>query len=139
MYSGAAPSGRCPRCGKNNLPGGRFCQYCGGALSAATPTRSAPVSPPNDRLRLVTSEPPTPSAGGIVLLVLGVVLALLGVGLLAGSVVVHEGVQSFDQVCGQNPLCHPEPDPSGPMAVGGAVLLIVGILLAVNGFARMDP
>jgi hypothetical protein len=86
---------------------------------------------------LVTTTRPSPSAGGVILLVVGVVLVLMSIGLIAGGVVLHDGVQSFNQACAQNSLCRPEPDPSGAMIAGGGVLLLVGIGLAVFGYTRL--
>jgi uncharacterized membrane protein YidH (DUF202 family) len=84
----------------------------------------------------VTATREPPEALGIVLLIVGILVVLIGIGLLAAAVAAHQGVQAFNQACSQNPLCTPEPDPSGGLAAGGVVLLIVGIVLSIYGYVR---
>lgn len=43
---------------------------------------------------------------------------------------------SFDQACAQNPLWTPAPDPSGAIGAGGAVVLVIGIVLIAAGATR---
>jgi len=70
----------------------------------------------------------------VILLVFGILLAVAGLIGLGVAAFVSQGVQSFNHACAQNPLCTPEPDPSGAITAVAVVLLVVGILLALGGF-----
>lgn len=127
--------GRCPHCGAPNPAGATTCQYCNGALFTVVP-RTWPVgAPPPDHYRLVTHSPST-SPAAVALIVVGIVMVLIGIALLATAAAVHQSVTSFNQACAQNPLCQPQPDPSGGMATGGVILLVLGALLMAVGWSR---
>ena len=132
-----ASPGTCPHCGAPASSSATFCTYCGGALGGPPrfpppPAYSPPVAYPS------TSPIGPHSAIGIVLLVLGILLVLTGIGLLVTAAVIHQGVQSFNQACAQNSLCQPQSDPSGAIGVGGVVLLLLGIVMAIIGFVHRD-
>lgn len=138
MQPGTPASGACVRCGAPNPPLATVCGYCGNSLQVPSPATGALPAPRPDTFRLVTTSQDNPSAGGLILLILGIIICLTGIGLLVGAVVVHQGVQTFNNACAQNPLCTPEPDPSGAMTAGGIVLLIVGLILAYYGYVRLN-
>ena len=135
MSVGSPLPGRCPHCGAPNPTGATTCQYCNGALSTAVPPTWSIGSPPPDNYRLVTPSPSV-SPLAVVLIVVGIVLVLTGIALLATAAAVHQSVSSFNQACAQNPLCQPQPDPSGGMAAGGVVLLVVAVVLMAIGGSR---
>jgi hypothetical protein len=60
-------------------------------------------------------------------------LILFGVIALGASVLIHEGVTSWDQGCSRIPSCTPQSDPSGGVAALGVVLLLIGIVLLAYG------
>lgn len=70
---------------------------------------------------------------GLALLVVGILLIVVGLVLFAVAAVVHDGVQSFNNACSQNPTCTPQPDPSGAFVAAGAGVLVLGIILAIVG------
>lgn len=86
-----------------------------------------------DSWQLETKRNPPLSGGGLVLLIIGSGVALAGVGLLIGSVVVHAGVQAYNQGCSAMLHCVPESDPSGWIAAGGVAALIIGVVLVIAG------
>lgn len=91
-------------------------------------------APPPDNYRLVTHSP-SASPAAVALIVVGIVMVLIGIALLATAAAVHQSVTSFNQACAQNPLCQPQPDPSGGMATGGILLLVLGALLMAVGWS----
>jgi len=124
----------CGRCGGASPPLSSFCQFCGAPLTgpvlfappivSQVPPGYLPVTPP-DR-----DEHEGP---GLVLLVIGIFLIVVGLVLFAVAAVVHDGVQSFNNACTQNPPCTPQSDPSGALDAVGATLVVLGILMAVAG------
>lgn len=52
----------CPKCGRVNRPGVKFCATCGAALAAAAPQQSGPVQPPASPPRPASPQvPPRPA------------------------------------------------------------------------------
>jgi uncharacterized membrane protein len=125
-------SSNCPHCGAPNPASAEVCAYCGGRIPAIR-VEAPPISPPlRDDFRLVTPVEP-PSRLWPVLLVLGILLIIVGIALLAVAPSVHQSVESFNNICTQNPYCQPQSDPSGAMSAGGVAAVIVGVVLVVVG------
>ncbi|MGA7861997.1 MAG: zinc ribbon domain-containing protein [Thermoplasmata archaeon] len=139
-----APSQFCPFCGTSNPPGYNFCLQCHRALPPAGPVAPSAPAPEPDSFQLVTARRDATTLSlnvgrgfwGILFLYLGIPMLLIGIGLLIGSVVVAQGVANFNQACSMNPLCSPQPDPSGAFAAGGVVVLILGIVLVAYGISQ---
>ena len=130
------PGSPCPGCGTLPGPAARFCESCGRPLTSPVPgSMNAPVAPP---ARAGSPPGSEVNAVGLILLISGSVMALFGVSLLVGSAFVASAVAQQQQFCQQHPPCpSPMPDPSLGLAVGGAILLIVALVLLVVGIQRL--
>lgn len=135
-------SGRfCPFCGANNPAEFNFCGNCHRVLPAKGVAPPAGPPPPSDSFQLVTSQTYNSattlnvgrSTGGLVFLIIGIPLLILGILLLVAAGIAAAGTASFNQACSMNPVCTPASDPSGALAGGGVVLLLIGLALAGYG------
>jgi hypothetical protein len=70
---------------------------------------------------------------GVALLVVGILLIVVGLILFAVAAVVHQGIQSFNNDCSQNPTCTPQSDPSGAITGAAVGVLILGVILTIVG------
>lgn len=125
------PPLRCASCGAGNPVGTLTCQYCGSALPPPAPIFSPPSLPSENSFELVSPRSSVLSGNSQPLLALGILLIFFGIILLIGAAVVGQGVAQFNQACSQNPLCTPEPDPSGGLAAVGLVLVLIAVILLV--------
>ena len=140
----ATPDRFCPYCGATNPPGYNFCQQCHRALPGTDPPSPGPPSTPPDSFQLVTAQRSGSSttisvgrgAAGLLFMYIGIPLILVGIFLLIGASVAAQGAATFNQACSMNSLCTPAPDPSGALAAGGVLVLLIGILLAAYGFSQ---
>ncbi len=131
-----ASSVTCAHCGAVSRLGTLRCPYCGLDLPLPpSPPVAAPVLFPRpDPYRLVPSTPA--SAPTSALVIVGIVLAVLGVFVLIGAAVVHQGVVSYNQGCSQIPDGSAAADPSGGIAAGGAILIILAVILVALGLSK---
>jgi hypothetical protein len=74
-----------------------------------------------------------PGVLGVIVAIFGIFAFVGGIVLLVISAAVASSVASFNNACSENPLCTPESDPSGGIALAGAVVLTIGILMLVFG------
>ncbi len=127
--------GTCPHCGAPFSFGAPRCEYCGAALPTPSPNAPMVTGPPGspDTFRLA---PTTTSRGRGPAFGLGIGLIVFAVLLFVGAAVAQAGTQSFNQACAQNPLCTPAPDPAGGIAAGGAVVLVIGLVLLAYALSR---
>jgi len=132
----------CARCGGPNPPGATTCQWCRAALVAPGPPggvygsyRPLDLVTESDRAYLSAPSDSPAAAAGLAYRI-AIPFLFLGVVLLVVSAVISQQASSFNQACAQNPVCTPESDPSGGVAAGGAVLLLIGIVLVAYGLSR---
>lgn len=145
---GTSSTGRfCPRCGTTNPPDYNFCANCHLPLPGGPPAPAAIAwtnSGPGEPMPLPGSSTPSENvleigqgAAGVVFIWIGIPLLLIGMGLLVGAAVAHQGAQSFDQACSANPLCTTSaPDPSGALTAVGVIVLILAIGLVAFGIKQ---
>jgi hypothetical protein len=140
-------TGFCPYCGALNPAGYNFCAQCHQALpghgNATGPPPPPPPPPDSFQLASVQRSGSTTtfnvgrSVVGVICLYLGIISVLGGIGFFVAAGIAHQGTVTFNQACSMNPMCTPAPDPSGGLAAAGAVVLIIGIVLAVYGFTQV--
>jgi len=134
MQPGPTAPGMCPRCGGPNPPLSSFCQFCGSPLAGPLGfTLPPPPSVPPPNFQPVAPNRDEHEGPGLALLVVGILLIVVGLVLFGVAAVVHQGVQSFNNACSQNPLCTPQSDPSGAITGAGVGVLILGIVLLIFG------
>jgi len=134
MQPGPPAPGMCARCGGPNPPQSSFCQFCGAPLTG--PVLFVPPPPSQVPPGYFSPAPPNRDeheGPGLVLLVIGILLIVVGLVLFAVAAVVHDGVQSFNNACSQNPTCTPQSDPSGAFTAAGVGILVLGIILTIAG------
>ena len=126
----------CARCGGPNPPAAEVCQWCRASL-VRPPT--PPTGPVGYRPLELPGVPgphrlnPLPATSNVVYYGVGIPLLVFGIIALLAAAAISSSVASFNSACSQNPVCTPEPDPSGGVAAVGVVLLLIGIILILYG------
>lgn len=72
----------------------------------------------------------------LLLLWIGVAVLVVGLMMVVGAAIEHQGVTDFNNACSKNPVCTPSSDPSGAFLLGGGILLVLGVVIAAVGGAQ---
>jgi hypothetical protein len=140
--------GFCPYCGTSNPPSFNFFEKCHRPLPGThveddleAPTPPLDLSSVDSPRRIDRSTTINVGRGtaGLVFVYIGIPLVVMGILLLAIASVTAGAAASFNQTCSTNPTCQAQPAPANPsdaFAGAGALVLILGILLAGYGFVQ---